>query len=129
MWVCTSYACWIELTVHRSPSISYRDTYTASERSSFREVIYQNALQSMTAVLRGLDTVRLTCPPELAPEVEFLLECDSDSSLPRGVRLCDEMGRMNERCVEAIVRLWAADEIREVVQTKASEIQLNDSAE
>ncbi|KAK4050603.1 guanine nucleotide-binding protein subunit alpha [Microbotryomycetes sp. JL201] len=111
-------------TLVKQMRLIYRDTYSPSERLSYREVVYANAVQSMQAVIRGYAILKISLEPEqLVPVAQRLLEIDSDGLTNDGP------GRslMKPDLVNAISELWQADATRKVVM-HSNRLQLNDSA-
>ncbi|ORY62716.1 guanine nucleotide-binding protein subunit alpha [Leucosporidium creatinivorum] len=96
--------------------------YTTSERLSYREVVFANAIQSMAAVIKGFDLLAIPLPEERFADAELLLKADPDA-------LYDEReDRMDLECVRAIERMWREEGCKKAVG-EAHKYQLNDSAQ
>ncbi|SGZ13517.1 BQ5605_C028g10574 [Microbotryum silenes-dioicae] len=122
----------------------YRETFTPSERSAFREVVYTNTIQSMEvgndlsfqaygserrdsgtlcppqAVLHGFQQLSFDLPLELQESSSVILQLDQDD-----VHWQD--GDLYPSVARAIETLWSHPAVQRVVAL-GQEYQLNDSA-
>lgn len=96
--------------------------YSTSERLSYREVVFANALQSMSAVIKGFDLLAIPLPKDRFTDAEYLLKLDPEDLYN------EREDRMDMQCVAAIERIWEEDGCKQVV-AKAHAFQLNDSAQ
>ncbi|KAM0791696.1 hypothetical protein ACM66B_003969 [Microbotryomycetes sp. NB124-2] len=109
-------------TLCKQMRLIYRDTYTPSERLSYREVVYANAVQSMQVVIRGFEALSVPLEPSsLVNDAQTLLKVDGDRLTANGI------GRMDPKLVDAIARLWHAESTKRVIE-QSNKLQLNDSA-
>ncbi|KDE04661.1 hypothetical protein MVLG_04885 [Microbotryum lychnidis-dioicae p1A1 Lamole] len=107
-------------TVVKQMRLIYRETFTPSERSAFREVVYTNTIQSMEAVLHGFQQLSFDLPLELQESSSVILQLDQDD-----VHWQD--GDLYPSVARAIETLWSHPAVQRVVAL-GPEYQLNDSA-
>lgn len=83
-------------------------------------MVYANAVQSMQAVIRGFDVVRIQIPAHLVQTAEYLASVSTDEAVDLNT------GDIVPHIRDAIVALWAEPATKEVVRNSA-QFQLNDS--
>lgn len=83
-------------------------------------MVYANAVQSMQAVIRGFEVVRIQIPAHLVQTAEYLASVSTDEAVDLNT------GDIVPHIRDAIVALWAEPATKEVVRNSA-QFQLNDS--
>ncbi|TNY20341.1 heterotrimeric G protein alpha subunit B [Rhodotorula diobovata] len=108
-------------TLVKQMRLMYANPYTDRERAEYAEVVYANAVQSMQAVIRGFEVVRIQIPAHLVQTAEYLASVSTDEAVDLNT------GDIVPHIRDAIVALWAEPATKEVVRNSA-QFQLNDSA-
>ncbi|GAA5857184.1 hypothetical protein JCM9279_001047 [Rhodotorula babjevae] len=108
-------------TLVKQMRLMYARPYTDRERAEYAEVVYANAVQSMQAVIRGSEVVRIAIPSHLHDTADYLSSVSSDEAVDVN------SGSILPHVRDAIVALWAEPAVKEIVRHSAA-YQLNDSA-
>ena len=96
---------------------------------AFREIVFENVIQSMVVAIRGIDTLGLrSLKPELEVDAANLLDLDSGTTLTKRNEV-DGSGTSEGQIMQSVAKLWRDPSVREVVLERANEVQLNDSAQ
>ncbi|GAA6021476.1 hypothetical protein JCM11491_006509 [Sporobolomyces phaffii] len=108
-------------TVVKQLRLAYSRTWSLEERIRFKEVVFQNSLQSMQATIFGFGIAGVPFPSSRLAMAAFL------SSLKAEDVLDATTSDFNPSIARAIACLWTESATKEVV-SKRSGFQLNDSA-
>uniref|UniRef100_A0A8C4G025 Uncharacterized protein n=1 Tax=Denticeps clupeoides TaxID=299321 RepID=A0A8C4G025_9TELE len=98
--------------------ILHQGGYTKEEQMEFRAIIYGNILQSILAIIRGMEMLDISYGGTSAQEDGQKLQNLSDST---------EEGTMPTELADVIKRLWKDSGVQAAFD-RAAEYQLNDSA-
>ncbi|GAA5821121.1 hypothetical protein JCM3770_005526 [Rhodotorula araucariae] len=109
-------------TLVKQMRLMYAQPYSDRERAEYREVVFANALQSMQAVIRGFQVVRIPLPARHTATADYLVSISTDRAVD------PTTGNMDPHIRDAIVALWAEPATKEVIK-RSSQFQLNDSAQ
>ncbi|BGP44183.1 guanine nucleotide-binding protein subunit alpha [Rhodotorula kratochvilovae] len=109
-------------TLVKQMRLMYANPYSDRERAEYREIVFTNALQSMQAVIRGFEVVRISLPQQYIPTAEYLISVSTDEAADPST------GDIEPHIRDAIAALWAEPATKEVVK-HSSQFQLNDSAQ
>ncbi|GAA5970445.1 hypothetical protein JCM11641_001712 [Rhodosporidiobolus odoratus] len=109
-------------TLVKQMRLMYANPYSREERAQYKEIVFQNAVQSMQAVLRGAEIVRIALPQSLFVTTDFIVNLDAENASDPSTSDIDPKVR------DALMQLWSAREIKQIVM-RSSSFQLNDSAE
>ncbi|BGP52434.1 guanine nucleotide-binding protein subunit alpha [Rhodotorula kratochvilovae] len=108
-------------TLVKQMRLMYANPYSDRERAEYREIVFTNALQSMQAVIRGFEVVRISLPQQYIPTAEYLISVSTDEAADPST------GDIEPHIRDALAALWAEPATKEVVK-HSSQFQLNDSA-
>lgn len=105
-------------TILKQLKLINHGAYSVEERTSYKEIIYSNTLQSMRVVLDAMENLDIPLADgSNAPRAEIIL------GLPSQV----ETDRLPREVADAIYGLWQDKGVRHCVE-RSREYQLNDSA-
>ncbi|GAA5952418.1 hypothetical protein JCM3765_001967 [Sporobolomyces pararoseus] len=108
-------------TVVKQLRLAYSRPYSTDERLRFKEVVFQNTLQSMQATIYGFEATGIAFPSDRQSIATFILSLNVEEVLSPAT------SDFNPSIARAISSLWGEDSTKEVVAQR-SKFQLNDSA-
>ncbi|GAA5845347.1 hypothetical protein JCM3766R1_006326 [Sporobolomyces carnicolor] len=108
-------------TVVKQLRLAYSRPYSIEERLRFKEVVFQNTLQSMQATIFGFEATGIPFPPERQAIATFILSLDVEEVVEPSTM------NFNPSIARSIASLWSEPSTKDVVAQR-SKFQLNDSA-
>ena len=106
-------------TIVKQMKIIHESGYSSDECLQYRPLVYSNTMQSMLAIIRAMETLRIEYnDPERSADAQKLFAFEEP---------VEDEGEFSADLVGIMERLWADGGIQESFQ-RAREYQLNDSA-
>ncbi|MCJ1403255.1 guanine nucleotide-binding protein subunit alpha [Xylographa trunciseda] len=114
-------------TLLKSVKLYMEGPYSLEERSSFKEIIFSNAVQSMRMVLEAMESLELLVDDELSDYRVQPTEYHVQTIFMQPLRL--EIEQLPAEVVNAIENLYMDSGVQECLNRARREYQLNDAAE